>query len=255
MYNNGKLKVFGEGGRPFWFKPWETSTFKALGLPLVTNFMVVFPQLVYRDTVINTRNHILKHLKTDNFEEAFFQFYISQISPVNIWMTYAWFHEHDRYEWHIKASVAMLKIHNERLPDGFKIGPQHTIPSLIGNCHVSQLKVFQPELMIPGYCMSLKATQDEVPAGCENVTHDVNSLCDYWETFPPIWETYPWPAGEKWCKAGKMDLCCKEAMIKHYKDVEVLAKEKKLQFRKEDVYLVDKFAQEMGVTCPKVDLP
>ena len=213
--------------------------------------MITFPQLVYRDTVINTRKHIMKHLKTDDFEDAFRQFYVSLISPVNIWMTYAWFHEHDRYEWHIKATVEKLQVHNDRLPEGHNIGPQHTVPSIIGNHHISDLKVFQPELMIPGYCMSLKATKEEVPAGCKNVTHGMERLCDYWETF----FRYPWPAANKWCKAGKMDNCCHEAMVEHYKDVVVLAKEKNLRFSKDDVNLVDKMALEMGVTCPKVDLP
>ena len=251
MFNGGKLKVFGEGGRLQNIKTYETSTFKALGLPLVSNFMITFPQLVYKDTVINTRKHIMNHLKTDDFEEAFQQFYVGSISPVDIWMTYAWFYENDRYEWHIKATAAKLQFHNNRLSKGHKIGPQHTIPSLIGNGHIWDLKVFQSELMIPGYCMSLKATQQEVPDGCKNVTHDMKILCDYWEQ--PF--RYPWPAADKWCKAGKMDLCCHEAMVKHYKDVMVLVEQKNLRLSKDDVYLVDKLALEMGVTCPQVDLP
>ena len=193
----------------------------------------------------------MKHLKTDDFEEAFRQFHISTISPVNIWMTYAWFHEHDRYEWHIKATLAKLQVHNERLPEGHKIGPQHTVPSIIGTAHISQQKIFQPDLMIQGYCMSIKATQEDVPANCRNVTHDLERLCDYWEYF----FRYPWPTADKWCKAGNMDRCCHDAMVKHYKHVVVLAKEKNLTFSKDDVYLVDKLALAMGVTCPKVGLP
>ena len=99
--------------------------------------------------------------------------------------------------------------------------------------------------------MSLKATQQEVPAGCKNVTHDMEKLCDYWEPYL----RYPWPTADKWCKAGKMDLCCQEAMVKHYKDVVVLAEEKNLKFSKDDVYKVDIMAIEMGVICPKNDLP
>ena len=52
-----------------------------------------------------------------------------------------------------------------------------------------------------------------------------------------------------------MDQCCQEAMEKHYKDVVVLVKEKNLTFIKDYVYLVDELAQDMGVTCPKIDLP
>ena len=50
MYNDGKLKVFGEvvdRNLFSWALQWQPSTFAALGLPLVTNFMVTFPQLVY----------------------------------------------------------------------------------------------------------------------------------------------------------------------------------------------------------------
>ena len=244
--------MFGEGGRPAYTIAWENSTFKALGLPQVTNFMITFPQLIFRDTVISTRKHIMKHLKTENFEEAFRQLYVSNISPVNIWMTYAWFHEHDRYDWHIKAPPDKLKAQNKRLPKGHKIGPQHTVPSLIGNDHLSGRKEFVPELMLAGYCMSLAATQQAAPPGCRNVSHDVNRFCDFWE---PASYRYPWPAADTWCKAGKMDRCCHQAMVKHYKDVVVLAKEKNLRFSKDDVYLVDQLALEMGVTCPKIDLP
>ena len=221
---------------------------------MVTNFMVTFPQMIYRDTVISTRKHIMKHLKTEDFEEAYRQFYsnTSSISPVNIWMTYAWFHEHQRYDWHIKAPAAKLRENNKRLPEGHKIRPQHTVPSLVGNDHLSGRKEFVAELMTAGYCMSLKATRQDLPAGCQNVTHDVNRFCDFWE---PATYRYPWPAADKWCKAAKMDRCCHEAIVEHYKDVVVLAKEKKLRFSKDDVYLVDKLALEMGVTCPSVDLP
>ena len=96
--------------------------------------------------------------------------------------------------------------------------------------------------MIPGYCMSLKATQQELPAGCKNVTHDMERLCDYWKPYL----SYPWPTAGKWCRAGKMDLCCHDVMVKHYKDVVVLAEEKNLKFSKDDVYKVDIMAIEMA---------
>ena len=165
VYNGGKPKAFAEGSRQGWVRGWEATTLEALGLPQPANFMITFPQLLHRDTIVNTRRFIMKHLNTTNFEEAFRRFYTSGMSPVNIWMTYAWFHQHDRYEWHIKATTAKLQENNDRLPEGHKIGPQHIVPSIIGVGHISDHKSFKPEILLPGYCMSIKATGKTLPAG------------------------------------------------------------------------------------------
>ena len=47
-----------------------------------------------------------------------------------------------------------------------------------------------------------------------------------------------------------MDLCCHEAMVKHYKELVVLAEEKNMKFSKDDVNKVDMMVTEMGVICP-----
>ena len=60
--------------------------------------MIYFPAYMYRDTVTHCREHILKHLNTTNFEEAFRMFYKGLISPVSVILSYAFYFERDRYE-------------------------------------------------------------------------------------------------------------------------------------------------------------
>ena len=57
----------------------------------------------------------MKKLHTHNFEDAFVR--ISRPSPVNIIMSYAYYFERERYDWHIDTMRDNLTIYNEqRLP-------------------------------------------------------------------------------------------------------------------------------------------
>ena len=98
-----KVRVLGTGctlqdpGRS-WVHTWARTTQLALGVPFVVDFMTYFPVYMYRDTVTHCREHILKHLNTTNFEEAFRMFYKGLISPVSVILSYAFYFERDRYD-------------------------------------------------------------------------------------------------------------------------------------------------------------
>ena len=95
-----KLTIFngtkvGDPGRS-WVHTWARTTQLALGVPFVVDFMTYFTVYLYWDTVTHSRKHILKHLKTTNFEEAFRMFYKGFISPVSVILSYAFYFERDR---------------------------------------------------------------------------------------------------------------------------------------------------------------
>lgn len=252
LTNGGKLLVLAEGTFLSWVYGWDKATVIALGLPTIANFMITFPQFLHRSTYENTRKHILNHTKTTDFEIAFSKFYKAgtALSPICVLLTYAWFHEHDKYEWHIKTKDPGAIFNNNRLPLPNKITPNELIPSIVGTSHISDKKAWQQHIMTPGYCMATKAAGMNIK-GCKDIKHDPNLICDYWETF----FRYRWPNVKTWCKAGTFEACCNEAVEKHYKDVARHYKDKMFDFDKNNIYKVEKMAKEVGISCPHTNLP
>ena len=117
IFKDGKLIVIGMNTfyKYGWVPIWDRATVKALGLPMVADFMTYFPVYVYSSTIKNCREYIMKKLHTHNFEDAFVR--LTRPSPVNIIMSYAYYFERERYYWHIDTMRDNLTIYNEqRLP-------------------------------------------------------------------------------------------------------------------------------------------
>ena len=129
IFNGTKVRVLGTGctlqdsGRS-WVHSWAHTSQLALGVPFVVDFMTYFPVYMYRDTVTHCREHILKHLNTTNFEEAFRMFYKGLISPVSVILSYAFYFERDRYDWNFKICNDLAE-YNKRFPSGQTIAPEH----------------------------------------------------------------------------------------------------------------------------------
>ena len=252
LFRNGKLIVRADGNLKLpHIRRWQTTTLKALGLPLVINFMVTFPQLLYKNTITKCREHIMKHLNTTDFEEAFSLFYGhgTSLSPICIILSYAWYFEKERYDWHFK--IPDLASINKRLPEGHKVHLRHMDPLFQGVAHVGDDKGSHKELIVAGYCLSMKAQGNPSPK-CKNVKHDLNTICDF---HARVFSKPPWPFTNNWCKERNRHTCCQRIVDEHYESVFHMLRTGIHIVNSTKIKTLDIFSKEMGVTCEKLTLP
>lgn len=130
IFRDGKLIVKGMNTlrKHSYVNRWNHSTYRTLGLPMVSDFMSYFPIYVYRSTIRNCRQFILQRLGTRDFEKAYFKMAFTVISPVNIIMSYAYYFERDKYDWHIDLGVHSLSKYNAlNLPEKYPVSIGETI--------------------------------------------------------------------------------------------------------------------------------
>ena len=136
----GKLKVIGiKPKEKIWAHviPWKKATQDLLGLPMVFDFMVYFPVYLYPSTLKNCRDFIIQRMKVDTFEKAFLKGSNHFVSSVNVILHYAFFHERDRYDWHLDISEEeTLATFNKKylenqnaslLPQDIQVEPHSTV--------------------------------------------------------------------------------------------------------------------------------
>ncbi|KAK6174984.1 hypothetical protein SNE40_013530 [Patella caerulea] len=139
IFKGNKLRVKGMDTFQYdWISRWSRFTEKMIGKHMPSDFMTYFPVYIWRDTITNCRNYILKHLNVSTIEEAYIRVgstdYNIHMSPVNTIMTYAYYFEKERYDWHIDIrNVDLQKYNNLRLTPGHEL----TSPDLTPDFHVS----------------------------------------------------------------------------------------------------------------------
>ena len=234
LFKEGKLKVLGfdftNNNVPFW----KITTEKAIGLPMIANFMEHFPQLIYRETYAKCRKHMFKMFNTTDLIEILALLYRSsqRVSPYNIIMHYAWYFERDRYYWHLKIGQELVNSRNRVVPKGFEIQPRDVQPAFIAILH--GYKKWQREPVIPGYCASL-AFQGY------NTTECTEQLCDTADT---AYES---------CKSGKR--CCTRVTGEHFRDVYQLLKSNIHSVNVSKAEQVERLAASMNATCEQLNFP
>ena len=115
----GKLKVIGKSTgfqikAKTWLSRWNEVTPDLLGLPMVFDYMSNFPVYLYPSTLKNCRDFITKRLRAKTFEEAFLKGFNNMLSSVNVILTYAFFHEKDRHDWHLDIEGDSLATFNNK---------------------------------------------------------------------------------------------------------------------------------------------
>ena len=87
-----------------WIAKWNRTTYYALGMPMVSNFMSYFPVYIYASTIRNCRQYLLKRWNTTNFEVAFERLSPRGhfLSPICILLSYAYYYERERYDWNLE---------------------------------------------------------------------------------------------------------------------------------------------------------
>ena len=247
IFNGTKVRALGTGCtfKWRWVNTWARTTQMALGLPFVVDFMTYFPVYMYRDTVTNCREHILKHFNTRNFEEAFRKFYKGFISPVSVLMSYAWYFERERYDWNFEICDDLAE-YNKRFPNaGHIIGPEHveTILSEPQTAWHGHAGTALNKNVLASYCLSHKAAGNKLDI-CSN--HSV-SLSDNLLFFVHDLQR---PLDRNPCKGNNTNTCL-QILERHYNQVGLEIKQgRKLEWS--NLERADKLASEFDIKCPPI---
>ncbi|XP_038062767.1 uncharacterized protein LOC119733251 isoform X2 [Patiria miniata] len=241
IFNGRRLRVLAfTGMRTMHRIGWNRSTLELIGKGMVSNFMAYFPAYVWRDTITNCRNHILKHMNVSNFESAFRK--LSSISPVNVIMNYAYHFEHDRYDWHLDFKQT-LKGYNAKLPPGVNIKRSETKPDV----HVTIHKRYYnkpPDPLLQGYCVA-KRYVGTLPTSClqfQNVTNF--QLFEFDNN-----DGHLIPG--TWC-SGKGRQRCIRYIEAHYQNVKKYYNLGWYDLDLKRITAVEEVARRENMTCPKI---
>ena len=260
ILNNGKLL---NKGMNFFSGPkmrkqglipiWDEQTLAFLGVRSVSNFMSYFPVMLWRSTIKNCREYIMKRFKGDKWDEVFFdateqaltsieklgfdtQGQSRTSSPVIILMTYAYFFEHDKYEWHLDLMGDSLENHNKRFAGTpFKISEFDLSPELHSTIHKTwNSRAIQ--VLTNSVCHTHKAKDSrKVPSHCSNMDKphmDLFMFEDWTQHF------------EGWCRGQVGKELCSKLIRKHYEDVgEVLRGNDRL-FNTSHIRVIENMALE-----------
>ena len=249
IFNGTKLRVLGTGctlqdsGRS-WVHSWAHTSQLALGVPFVVDFMTYFPVYMYRDTVTHCREHILKHLNTTNFEEAFRMFYKGLISPVSVILSYAFYFERDRYDWNFKICNDLAE-YNKRFPSGQTIAPEH-VQNVLTEPQTGYHGWAGPRFSkntLASYCLSHKAAGNILDI-CSNRTFlPSDNLIFFVQDLQVGNRNHP-------CKGNNTQTCL-QVLERHYNQVGREIKQgRKLEWS--TLEISEKVASEFGVTCQPI---
>ena len=249
IFNGTKVRVLGTGctlqdsGRS-WVHSWAHTSQLALGVPFVVDFMTYFPVYMYRDTVTHCREHILKHLNTTNFEEAFRMFYKGLISPVSVILSYAFYFERDRYDWNFKICNDLAE-YNKRFPSGQTIAPEH-VQNVLTEPQTGYHGWAGPRFSkntLASYCLSHKAAGNILDI-CSNRTFlPSDNLIFFVQDLQVGNRNHP-------CKGNNTQTCL-QVLERHYNQVGREIKQgRKLEWS--TLEISEKVASEFGVTCQPI---
>ena len=246
IFNGTKLRVLGTSCtlQYPWVHTWARTTQLALGLPFVVDFMTYFPVYMYRDTVTHCREHILKHLNTTNFEEAFRMFYKGLISPVSVILSYAFYFERDRYDWNFKICNDLAE-YNKRFPSGQTIAPEH-VQNVLTEPQTGYHGWAGPGFSkntLASYCLSHKAAGNNLDI-CSNRTFSPSdNLIFFVHDLQVGNRNHP-------CK-GNITQTCLQVLERHYNQVGLeIQQGRNLEWS--NLETADKLSREFDVTCKPI---
>ena len=224
----GKLKVIGirtviQGLDIQWLK----ATNNLLGLPMVFDFMSYFPVYLYPSSIKNCREFITKRLNVNTFEEAFLKGSIHFVSSVNVILTYAFFYERDRYDWHLDIGEAetlaafnikyFLMLHNSPIqPHDIQAKPHDTVHA----SYYTRLRHHPLELAICHLQIKLGRNNAKI---CSQYLGKVN------------WDPFEFEPGKKqfksWCNGREKMEHCELLVNQRYSDyIDRIAKQEAVKF-------------------------
>ena len=181
-------------------------------------------------------------MQVDSFEEAFGNLGVG-ISPVNVIMNYAYFFEHDRYDWHLDVGNNLENYNSQFIPRGFEIKPNETVSEVHVTVHDGYFQL-SPNPLLQGYCIAKRYT-GLLPDGCKQFENVTNFYLFEFETKPYVGHM------KTWCSRGKGYKDCTERIEAHYNNtVKYYNSVYDLSLKR--VRNVEEAAERMNISCPRV---
>ena len=248
IFNGTKLRVLGWGCTFHipWVKKYAETAMRALALPCVADFMSYFPVYIYRDTFTHCREYIMKRMNASDFEQAFKSFYLgdSELSPVIVVLSYAWFFERDRYDWHMQVCTNLTE-YNKQFPVDSHIRPQHLEDVLSQPqtaFHVRYGEFLSANILI-SYCLSHEAAGNQLDVCLKHNFSLSNNFDLLHHDLQRLKKIRP-----NTCAGNNTDYCL-QVLRDHYHEVGLEIKEngRKLDWR--GVKTVEDLAKGIGITC------
>ena len=150
-------------------------------------------------------------------------------------MNYAYYFEHDRYDWHLDNPP-------KGGPSGLVIPPNETVPEVRVSIHQKYCRRY-PQKLLDCYCVAKRYTGEALPAACrpfQNVTN---------------FDLFVFDSGNhhlgSWCSKGKGHRDCAERIEAHYQNFrKYYQSEYDLDLRR--VRVVEEAAKRENITCQEV---
>ena len=250
LSKDGKLKIIGKSAgfqvkKKPWLTKWSEVTTDLLGLPMVFDYMTNFPVYLYPSTLKNCRDFITKRLKAKTFEEAFLNGFKNMLSSVNVILTYAYFHEKDRYDWHLDIEGESLVTFNKKylLNQISQTLPQDIQPEPHYTAHVPYLQTGPVSPLELGICF-LKIKLGNGTAG-KHCTPYIGKGNKYPYNFEKDMDHF-----KSWCNGQDGMKKCEELLNQRYNDY-IKVTENDVSFHADHIKKVEKNYQlYYNTTCP-----
>ena len=182
----------------------------------------------------------------NNFEEAFVKFNGAVSCPINIFYTYAYYFEYDRYEWHVRIPGNLERYNKEFMSPGFSLKLSELTPTVCNTMHKPYYDPKRAGSPFQGYCMAMRAIE-KTPESCKAFKEEYDlQLIES--------RRYSRRVVPEWCE-GKNSLaeCVKVCGI-HYKNVARHWKTGLFDFDLQKMSNVEKAAQAMNINCRKIEM-
>ncbi|XP_022092264.1 uncharacterized protein LOC110980175 [Acanthaster planci] len=226
---------------------WYKATQLALGKDMVADFMTHFPAYIWRDTITNCRNHMLKHMKVTRLDDAFPKL-VDLVSPVNVIFNYAYYFENDRYDWHLDVNKDLAAYNLKQLPRGVNIKPSETLPEVRVTVHETYYrKPKERNPLLQGYCVA-KRYVGPLPANCQAFENVINFQLFEFGWFPGIIQSHI----STWCGSDEGRRDCVRRLEAHYKNVKTYYNLGWFDLNLRRVRAVEKLAAQENTSCPKI---
>ncbi|KAK6173951.1 hypothetical protein SNE40_017317 [Patella caerulea] len=249
IFNGNKLRVKGINKFKFGYvQGFNRATKLMIGKPIPTNFMSFFPAYIWRDTITNCNKYILKFMKVRTIEEAFIKNDgLACVSPVNVFLTYAYYFEKDRYDWHIDIGrgISLKKYNKLYLLPGHELTPSDVNMDIHVTFHNKYFTDSKNVINRHGYC----AAVDKTSIKLDTTTRD---MCKKFQG-EVMWSLFIHQNGhnhlDTWCGGTAKRRQCLMFINDYYKQVRTAVKDGVYKLDIDTVRAVDKAAVSMNVKC------
>ncbi|KAK6174959.1 hypothetical protein SNE40_013510 [Patella caerulea] len=250
ILTGNKLRVKGMNTFQYkWVRGWDKQGQTMIGKPMPSDFMTYFPVYIWRDTITNCRNHILKYVNVSTIEEAYIRVGSNEpgnMSPVNIIMTYAYYFEKERYDWHIDIGNVDLKKYNKlHLVPGYEFTSASLTPDLHVTLHAKHYKDANNTVNRQAYCAAANNT-------VLNMEQDIKQMCEPFKT-NVMWVLFEFCNTVKqehlttWCKNKNKH--CISMIQEHYDKTRQLVNKGVYNLDLKKIKLVEEVAHFHQIKC------